>query len=99
MLILFATLIIFIHICIMKVIEGDNYDVYIYPNDHPPPHCHIRYCDEEESVVGLPLLNHLNGVKVIRKVHKELINNIILLSEKWEELNPDIHNYNYGNLG
>ena len=76
----------------MKVIEGDNYDVYIYPDDHPPPHCHIRYCDEEESVVGLPLLNHLYGIKSIRKVHNELIKNIDLLIDKWEELNPNKHN-------
>jgi hypothetical protein len=76
----------------MKVISGNSYDVYIYPDDHPPPHCHIRYSDEKESVVGLPLLNHMYGVKVTRKVNKELINDIDFLIDKWVELNPEKHN-------
>jgi len=76
----------------MKIIEGDNYGVYIYI-DHPPPHCHVRHGNGDESIVGLPLLHLLTGVRLSRKIYDDLISNIDLLTEKWEELNPDKHKY------
>jgi len=74
----------------MKIIEGDNYCVYVYI-DHPPPHCHVRHSNGDESRVGLPLLNLLSGPKLNKKIHNDLIEKIDFLSDKWEELNPDKH--------
>ena len=73
----------------MRVIKGDNYNVYIYPEDHAPPHCHVRYKDNEtESVVGLPLLNLIAG-RVIRKNIKQLLKrNLEKLTRAWDTLNP-----------
>jgi len=74
----------------VKVVKGDSYSVYVYPEDHAPPHCHIRYKnDEAESVVGLPLLNLITGKPIPRAVRKALIENINELSKIWEQLNPN----------
>lgn len=75
----------------MKVIEGLNYDIYIYPDDHPAPHCHVRFYNGSESVVGLPLLNHICGTKIDKNVRKELYENIESLINNWEKLNPTKH--------
>jgi hypothetical protein len=74
----------------MKIIDGDNFSVYVYI-DHPPPHCHVRHGDGSESIIGLPLLNLITGVKFNKKIHNELISNLDTIIEKWEELNPDKH--------
>lgn len=76
----------------MKIIEGDSYGVYIYI-DHPPPHCHVRHSNGDESIVGLPLLDLLTGVRLNKKIYDDLISNMDLITDKWEELNPDKHKY------
>ena len=73
----------------MKLIKGDNYNVYIYPEDHAPPHCHIRYKDNgPESVVGIPLLNLLVGRKITGAITQTLRENLTMLAETWDKLNP-----------
>jgi len=73
----------------VKVIKGVFFNVYIYPEDHAPPHCHVRYKGHKaESIVGIPLLNLLGGPVLEKHVKKALQNNLTMLAEKWEELNP-----------
>lgn len=74
----------------VKIVKGDSYSVYVYPEDHAPPHCHIRYKnDEAESVVGLPLLNLIAGKPVPRPIRNILSNKIDELTKAWEQLNPN----------
>jgi hypothetical protein len=72
----------------MKVLQFDNFAVYIYA-DHAPPHCHLRFSDGADMIVSLPNLNSLTGDgKRLKKVVKELlIENIDFLCTKWDELN------------
>lgn len=73
----------------MKVIKGDFFNVYVYPEDHAPPHCHVRYKgNKAESIVGIPLLNLLAGPILEKQMKKTLQNNLSKLAQKWEELNP-----------
>lgn len=73
----------------VKVIKENFFNVYVYPEDHAPPHCHIRYKGHEaESIVGLPLLNLLAGPVLEKQIKKVLQNNLARLTQKWEELNP-----------
>jgi hypothetical protein len=74
----------------VKIIKGDNFNVYVYPEDHAPPHCHIRYKgNEPESVVGLPLFNLIAGVPVSKPIKKVLRQNINKLTKAWDQLNPN----------
>lgn len=73
----------------MKVIVGNQFNVYVYPEDHAPPHCHIRYTDNKtESVLGIPLLNHIAGRPVDKGIKDELSKHLKKLLEAWEILNP-----------
>lgn len=71
----------------MKVVESDNFNVYVFPNEHPPPHCHIIYNDETEVCVGIIFIDSLYGAKISRKVRKVIIENIDELADAWDKLN------------
>lgn len=74
----------------MKIVKGNNYSIHVYPEDHAPPHCHIRYKnDEAESVVGLPLLNLIAGKPIPKSIRNILIKYINELTKAWEQLNPN----------
>jgi hypothetical protein len=73
----------------MKVLNSSNFDVYIYTDDHPPQHCHIRFLDGSESIIGLPLLNLIHGVQIDKKVRMYLLENLETLTTKWDKLNPN----------
>ncbi|MBN8674281.1 MAG: DUF4160 domain-containing protein [Chitinophagales bacterium] len=73
----------------MRAIKGTNFNVYVYPEDHAPPHCHIRYKGQQaESLVGLPLLNLLAGPVPEKSILKTLQANTKRLMKLWEQLNP-----------
>lgn len=72
----------------MKVLQFDNFSIYIYP-DHAPPHCHLRFTNGVDMIVSLPNLKSLtgDGLKLKRSVKQLLIENIDFLCTKWDELN------------
>lgn len=72
----------------MKVLQFDNFSVYIYA-DHAPPHCHLRFSDGEDIIVSIPGFKTLTGDgKRLKKSIKELlIENIDFLCTKWDEFN------------
>jgi hypothetical protein len=73
----------------MPFIESDNFGVYVYDRDHPPPHCHVRFFNGEEVVITLPLLNVLHGGKLEKKVRKVLLEHLDELVEEWDRINPN----------
>jgi hypothetical protein len=73
----------------VRIITKNTYSIYVYPEDHPPPHCHIRYRDKgPESVIGLPILNLLIGRQITKQIKDVLISNLDKLIKAWQELNP-----------
>jgi hypothetical protein len=72
----------------MRVLDSDCFAVYIYDDEHPPPHCHLIFSDGEEVVVGLPFLNVWYGKSIRRKVRQYLEENIDLLVDIWEIKHP-----------
>lgn len=73
----------------MRVLESAGLAVYIYDDEHPPPHCHIVFSDGEEVVVGLPFLNVWFGRTIKRRVKKLLEINLELLVSTWETKHPN----------
>ncbi len=73
--------------CNMKVLQYDNFAVYIY-SDHAPPHCHVRFSDGDELIIALPSFKTLAGGKNLKRNIKELLmENLDFLCTKWDELN------------
>lgn len=71
----------------MKIVESDSFDVYVFPNDHPPPHCHIIFNDGSEVCVGIIFIDSWYGTKISRNVRKVLLDNMDKLANAWDVLN------------
>lgn len=72
----------------MKVLKHRRYGIYMYPNDHGPPHCHVRLPDKSEIVVRIPMFKQLYGDQPLPKDLKQILEeNIELLLENWDKLN------------
>ena len=71
----------------MKVVEHSKFNIYVYPNDHPPVHCHVRYNDDSDVSVDLPMIVPRYGAKISRETVKTIEDNLDKLINIWEELN------------
>ncbi len=73
----------------MRIVDSDGFSVYIYDHEHPPPHCHVKFNNGEEVVVGLPLLDVWFGKSIKKRVRKCLEQNLDLLTDTWDEKHPE----------
>ena len=72
----------------MRILEKDGVAVYIYDNEHPPPHCHLVFSNGEEKIVGLPLLDVWFGKSIKKWIRNYLEENIETLLNTWDEKHP-----------
>lgn len=72
----------------MRVFGNKNFGVFVYKNDHPPPHCHVRFGDKSEVCVMIPLIQPMYGAEISREIRGEIENHLDTLVKKWDELNP-----------
>ena len=72
----------------MSIAGPNGIVAYIYDDEHPPPHCHVFYSNNEEVVVGLPFLNVLHGGRLTKKGREFLKANMNELCDLWEEKHP-----------
>lgn len=70
----------------MKVVSGNNFNIYVY-KDHPPPHCHVRFSDNSEILVSLPLAEPLHGGTISKEIEESIFSNLNPLTEMWDKLN------------
>ncbi len=75
------------YLCRVKIIGNKIFGVYVYPNDHPPPHCHIRFNNGSDISVDLPLIVARYGATISKEVKELIENNLEKLCESWEQLN------------
>lgn len=75
----------------VRILTEDQFSVWVYANDHPPPHCHIRRNDGDEIVVTLPLMEPLYGGELTKKEFQAIQDNIDTLLIAWEAYNPDLN--------
>jgi len=64
--------------------------VCMYPDDHPPPHFHIRMKDGRELLVAIQRLAVVAGNVPLREVDEAMAwarENRLLLKGKWREMN------------
>ena len=72
----------------MRVLSKDGFSVYIYDDEHPPPHCHVIFKNNDEVVIGLPFLNTKYGKTITKKVKHFLEDNIDVLLDAWDDKHP-----------
>jgi hypothetical protein len=81
----------------MKVVGNKNYKIYVYPEDHPPPHCHVRFKDGRDVTVDVPLIEPRYGATISKEVRETIADNMEEICKAWEELNEKQHNENETN--
>jgi len=65
--------------------------VFIYADDHPPPHCHVRRGNGIVTRVILPTLEILSGPSLSRSEKELLIDKLDDLCEAYDQKNPKKH--------
>lgn len=72
----------------VRVFGNKDFGVFVYKNDHPPPHCHVRFGDKSEVCITIPLIQPLHGAEISRVIREEIENHLDLLVGTWDKLNP-----------
>jgi hypothetical protein len=75
----------------MKIFGNERFRIYIREDDHPPPHCHVRFGDESEICIMIPLIEPMYGATISRDVYDAIENNLDLLTETWDKFHPKRH--------
>lgn len=88
MLILFASIVSNAYICNMKVLNGNNFKIYVYPNDHPPPHCHVVFRDGSDITVDVPLIEPRYGATIDKDIRNAIEDALDKICDAWDALNP-----------
>lgn len=71
----------------MKVISKARFKIKVYPNDHPPPHCHVIYKDGSDVSVDIPLISPRYGATIPREVEEAIAKDLEKLCAMWDKLN------------
>jgi|GEM_PF-1779195 hypothetical protein len=88
MLILFVQIIFYEYICCVKILTNSNFKIYVYPNDHPPPHCHVVFRDGTDITVDLPLIEVRYGAKISKEIKVAIEEALDKICDAWDALNP-----------
>ncbi|WP_414692241.1 DUF4160 domain-containing protein [Pedobacter sp. CFBP9032] len=64
--------------------------IFIYANDHPPPHCHV-IINKVETRVILPTLEILSGPKLTKEALDLLLEKLDDLCDTFDHYNPKKH--------
>ncbi len=72
----------------MKIFGNERFSVYIHENDHPPPHCHVRFVDKSEVCVMIPIVEPMYGATISHEIREEIENKLEPLTKAWEKIHP-----------
>jgi len=64
--------------------------IFVYPGDHPPPHCHVRR-KESETRVAIPSMMILSGPELSKKEEEMVLSRLDKLCAEFDKLNPQQH--------
>lgn len=76
----------------MKVVRATNFSLYIYSDDHPPPHCHVRFKDGSDVSIDIPLIIPRYGATISKEIEEVIEKNLEKLCNVWEQLNHKTSN-------
>ena len=72
-----------------KLLDSEGVRVYIYPDDHPPPHVHAYWAGEAVKIAiedARVIIGALPRAK-LDVARRFIIENRVLLFERWQSLN------------
>jgi hypothetical protein len=69
-------------------VTDGTFRVYVYANDHNPPHCHISWAGNKEAVIDLLSLALIAGDRVPRAGLALIRSNRQALVDAWNQFNP-----------
>jgi len=70
-----------------KIHSIKNYNIYLYYQDHQPPHIHIRYQNKAIAIMtidGAIVMEGALPVKIDEEIRRWIISNHQYLLEVWE---------------
>ena len=71
------------------IVRDGSFSVYVYANDHAPPHCHVLWeAGEKVAVVNLNSLSLIAGHRVPQAGMRLVRNHRAELLDAWNDLNP-----------
>lgn len=71
------------------IVRDGTFNVYVYANDHPLPHCHAFWAGDQEALVDLGSLTQTQGVRLPRAGMALIRAHVGELSAAWDRLNPE----------
>ena len=73
------------------VVYEDSFKFFICPNDHPPPHVHVKFTDGGDCRIDLLAGDFIDtpprGTR--RKIMEAYYENIERILASWEQYHPD----------
>jgi len=72
----------------MQILVFNQFSVYIYAGQVPPPHCHLRFYDGNDILLSIPNFKVLGGENTLDEdIINILLDNLDYICNKWDELN------------
>ncbi|MFZ1321409.1 MAG: DUF4160 domain-containing protein [Ignavibacteria bacterium] len=71
----------------MKILKTKKFTIHIYIDDHPPPHCHVRFKETEISV-DLPLIAPRYGATISKDVKEFIEQNLDEICDEFDRMHP-----------
>jgi hypothetical protein len=65
-----------------------NFSIHVWGNDHPPPHCHVKFKDGTEVCVIIPSIEPMYGASINNEVKTAIMEHIDELADLWDKCNP-----------
>lgn len=72
----------------MSIYSTPNFSIHVRGNDHPPPHCHVRFRDGSDVSVMIPLIEPMYGATISSEVREAIEDNLDAIVDKWDALHP-----------
>ena len=73
-----------------RVAQDGGFSVYVYANEHNPPHCHLYWnAGEKEALIDLRTFEVIEGDAVSKRGARIISKRIQEIREVWNQLHPD----------
>jgi hypothetical protein len=70
------------------IVKDGTFSIYVYGNDHNPPHCHVFWGGDKEGVVNLDPVAQSKGDRLPRAGLALVQQHQVALLSAWHTLNP-----------
>lgn len=69
----------------MKIADNGRFKIYVYSNDHNPPHCHVIASDGTKWIISIPDLKVIVGEEPPRQLKDFLLEYLEEILKTWDK--------------